>query len=163
MPKPNVLMLALAALLAAASWSGTARADCAVGGFVTNKSKGAIQQLLAFTTNGTFFLTYAGAITSGTSGCSSSGIVKDEYEQEVFVAQTFDGLTQDMARGEGGYLRSFAALMGCDRALYPEFAQWSQAHLADLAVEPETPRAWVGEMKRGLAAHPRLSGCTRIS
>ena len=162
MRKRLVLVFALAAGLAML-WNGVARADCAVGGFVTNKSKGAIQQLLAFTTNGTFFLTYAGAITTGTSGCSSSGIVKDEYEQELFVSHTYDGLTQDMARGEGQYLRSFAALMGCDGALYPDFAEWSQAHAADLAAVAETPDAWVGEVKRGLALHPRLSGCTRLS
>ena len=169
MRNPRVLAFALGALLVSAAWSGVARAQsCAVGGFVTNKSKGAVQQILAFTTNSTFFITYAGAITTGTSGCTSSGIVKEEYEQEIYVAATFDGLTEDMAKGEGSYLRSFATLMGCGDELYPAFAQWamtasSQGSVERFAEMPENPRAWVSAVKHDLSAHPRLSGCTRLT
>ena len=164
MRNPKVIVFALAALLASAAWSGVARAQsCAVGGFVTGKSKGALEQVLAFTTNGTFWITYFGAITSGTSGCSSSGIVKEEYEQEIYVAATFDGLTEDMARGEGGYLRSFATLMGCSDELYPAFAEWSQDSVERFAERPENPRVWVNAVKQDLSTHPRLSGCTRLS
>ena len=159
----KIIVFAFGALLAVAAGNGTARADCAIGGFVTGKSKGAIQQLLAFTTNSTFFITYAGAITTGTSGCSSSGIVKEEYEQELYVAATFDGLTEDMARGGGGYLRSFATLMGCGDELYPAFAQWSQDSVERFAEMPENPRVWVSAVKQDLSAHPQLYGCTRLS
>jgi hypothetical protein len=160
----NMSLMVLAAVLASVPLARAAGSDCALGGFVTNKSKGAIQQLLAFSTNSTFFLTYAGAVTSGTSDCSSSGIVRDEYEQEIYVTVAGDGLLGDMARGEGEYLRSFAALMGCGGALYPAFAQWSQENVeryADAAAS--TPRAWVSAVRQDLAADPRLSGCTRLS
>jgi hypothetical protein len=161
---PNTLLASLAAalLLMLPGAAVHAQSSCAVGGFVTNKSKGALQQLLAFTTNSTFFLTYAGAITSGTSDCSSSGIVKEEYEQELFVAASYDSLLQDMAAGDGAYLRSFAGLMGCDAALYADFAHWGQANLERLASPPASPAAWVSGVRHDLAAHPSLFACARL-
>lgn len=163
MRKAHILVALAATVGFAVLAAGTVQAQsCAVGGFVTGKSKGAIQQILAFTTNSTFFITYAGAITTGTSGCSSSGIVKEEYEQEVFVAASYDGLLQDMAQGGGAYLRSFAELMGCEPALYGDLAQWSQANLERLSADPGTPQAWVAGVRQNLALHPSLSGCTRV-
>jgi hypothetical protein len=134
-----------------------------MGQMVFEGYKGKPFHLLALTTNQWFISSQSSSITSGTSGCKSDSIVKEQYEQEIYVAATFDGLTEDMARGEGGYLRSFATLMGCGDELYPAFAEWSQDSVSRFAEMPESPRAWVSAVKQDLATHPRLSGCTRLS
>src|SRR5271156_1174771 len=109
-------------------------ADCAVGGFVVNKRQGILTQLLAFTTNGTFFITYAGAITTGTSGCSNSGIIKRDVEQEVFVAANYDALSNDLAQGQGDRLSSLSSLMGCSTAQSGEFGRVAQANFNRLVL-----------------------------
>jgi len=139
--------------------------DCAVGGFVVNRSSGIIEQLLAFTTNGTFFITYAGAITSGTSGCSNSGIVKEEFEQRIFVTANYDALSADLARGQGQHQAALAALLGCGRELRAEFGRVAQAHFAALVTGgPERADELLATLKDELRVHPALSrGCSRLA
>lgn len=40
-----------------------------------------------------------------------NGIVKHEYQARAFAAYNFDNLTEDMAKGHGEYLTSFATLL----------------------------------------------------
>jgi len=140
-------------------------ADCAVGGFVVNKRTGIVEQLLAFSTNGTFFVTYSGAITSGTSGCSNSGIIKREYEQQIYVTVNYDALSGDLARGEGEHVAALAALLGCQPALRGEFGHVAQAHFGALVTGgPEQALDLLAELKDELRVHPALSqGCTRLA
>ncbi len=140
-------------------------ADCAVGGFVVNKRTGIVEQVLAFSTNATFFLTYTGAITSGTSGCSNSGIIKREYEQEIFVTANYDALSSDLAQGQGQTVAALSALMGCRPALSGEFGRMAQAHFDRLVTGgPERAAGLLAELKDELRAHPALSqGCSRLA
>lgn len=140
-------------------------ADCAVGGFVVNKRTGIVEQLLAFSTNGTFFITYSGAITSGTSGCSNSGIVKEEYEQRIFVTANYDALSADLAQGQGQHGTALAALLGCRPELRGEFVRVAQAHFAALVTGgPEQADALIAALKDELRVHPALSqGCSRLA
>jgi hypothetical protein len=140
-------------------------ADCAVGGFVVNKRTGIVEQLLAFSTNGTFFITYAGAITTGTSGCSNSGIVKEEFEQRIFVRANYDALAADLAQGQGQHETALAALLGCRPELRGEFGRVAQAHFAALVTGgPEQADALLAALKDELRVHPALSqGCSRLA
>jgi hypothetical protein len=140
-------------------------ADCAVGGFVVNKRMGIVEQLLAFSTNGTFFTTYAGAITSGTSGCSNSGIVKEEYEQRIFVTANYDALSLDLAQGQGQYGAALAALLGCRPELRGEFVRVAQGRFGALVTGgPEQADALLAALKDELRVHPALSqGCSRLA
>lgn len=156
--------IALAVLLAAGARESRA-ADCAVGGFVVNRRTGIIEQLLAFTTNGTFFITYAGAITTGTSGCSNSGIIKREYEQQVFVAANYDALSEDVARGHGENLAAMSALLGCPAVLSGEVGRVAQAHFGQIvAAGADRTPALLAALKDALRVHPALSAsCTRLA
>jgi DUF3015 family protein len=159
------LGIVLAVVLLAGMVREGLAADCAVGGFVVNKRTGIIEQLLAFTTNGTFFITYAGAITTGTSGCSNSGIIKQEYEQQVFVAANYDALSGDMARGQGEYLAAMSALMGCPAALSGEFGQIARTHFDQIVSEaPGRAPALLAALKDAMRVHPALSAsCARLA
>jgi Protein of unknown function (DUF3015) len=157
--------VAIAAILAGGLGREARASDCAVGGFVVNKKTGIIEQLLAFTTNGTFFVTYAGAITTGTSGCSNSGIVKQDYEQRVFVTANFDALSQDLARGQGENVNALSSLMGCPTSLTGEVASVAQAHFGELVTGgPDRTMALLVSLKNEMRVHPALSAsCTRLA
>jgi hypothetical protein len=165
MKRMALLGVALTAVMLAGVAQDVRAADCAVGGFVVNRKTGIIEQLLAFTTNGTFFFTYAGAITSGTSGCSNSGIIRREVEQQLFVAANYDALSVDVARGQGEHLAAMSALMGCPAALTGEFGRLAQAHFGQLVSgAPDRAPLLLAGLKDELRAHPEFSAsCTRLA
>jgi hypothetical protein len=144
---------------------GGSRADCGPGPLVTMQSKGIVQQLLAFSTNGTFLPTYAIGITVGTSGCSHSGVVEADRAATEFVAWNADGVARDMAQGRGPYVASMAALLGCPAALHADFARFAQRHFAALAPAAQpSPAQWVAQVRAGLAGDAGLAGrCSSAS
>jgi hypothetical protein len=75
-------------------------AGCGLGKMLFEGKSGMVPHILAATTNGSSGNNTFG-ITSGTSGCEADSVIKREHEQEVFVANNFDNLSQDMARGDG--------------------------------------------------------------
>ena len=165
MKRVALTAIALAAVLLAAGARESRAADCAVGGFVVQRKTGIIEQLLAFSTNGTFFITYAGAITTGTSGCSNSGIVKQEYEQRIFVAANYDALSEDIARGQGENLAAMSALLGCPAALRGELGRVAQSHFGQIVTggSGQAPE-FLAALKDALRVHPALSAsCTRLA
>jgi hypothetical protein len=120
--------------------------------------------VLAATTNGISGNQTFG-ITSGTSGCDADSVILLEQEQEVFVAANLDNLSQDMAAGEGQYLHSMAALMGCGEGAYADFAALTQDKYEVLMPQAEiAPTVFLTGLKREMAAHPKLAAsCTRLS
>ena len=104
-------------LLALVFMSGTAMAGdagCGLGGLIIQRNS-KLLQLFAMTTNGTSF-SQAFGITSGTSGCSSSGFVKSEQEVQYYVEVNQEDLSREMAQGQGEKLRTLAVMTGCDSA-----------------------------------------------
>jgi hypothetical protein len=78
------------------------------------------------TTNATSF-SQAFGITSGTSGCSASGIVQNDKQIDYFVEVNQDDLTREMAQGEGEKLSALAALHGCQtKESQQAFSHWTQ-------------------------------------
>ncbi len=86
-------------------------AGCGLGSVIISKNSKGLQ-LLAWTTNGSF-LSQPFGITSGTSGCSASGLVSTDKEIEYFVEVNHDDLSREMAQGEGEKLSVLAQLNGC--------------------------------------------------
>jgi hypothetical protein len=86
-------------------------AGCGLGSLIISKNSKGLQ-LLALTTNGTF-LSQAFGITSGTSGCSSSGIVMNDKEVQYFVEINQKELSREMAQGHGQLLATLAEMKGC--------------------------------------------------
>lgn len=118
----------LPAALAALTFSNVALADygsagCGLGSMLIKEDS--ILQIFAATTNGTF-ATQTFGITTGTSNCTSGGIVRADKEQEAFAEANLDALRRDMARGQGEYLEAFASLLECEETVKSDLYAFAQ-------------------------------------
>ena len=107
-------VLTLASLLITfVSFSSWAAGDagCGLGSMIISKNSKGLQ-LLALTTNGSF-LSQPFGITSGTSGCSSSGLVMKDNEIQYYVEINQNEITRQMAMGQGDKVETLASLYGC--------------------------------------------------
>src|SRR5262245_42447591 len=92
---------------------GTAHAEhknndgCGLGSQIFKGQSGTVQQSVAVTTNGTSSNQTFG-ITSGTSGCTTDGVVDPPQQAAAFTGANLDKLARDTARGEGESLKSLA-------------------------------------------------------
>lgn len=86
-------------------------AGCGLGSMVS-VWKNDIGQVLAATTNGSLSSQTFG-ITSGTSNCTTDGIVRVDRAQEVFVTYNEEPLELETTRGTGERIRTIASLFGC--------------------------------------------------
>lgn len=112
-------------------------AGCGLGSLII-KSNGKLTQLLALTTNGSFFSQIFG-ITSGTSGCSSKGLVQNDKAIQYFVEVNQEDLTHEIAQGQGEKLNTLASLHGCStEANVKLFAESAQAHFPALVPRAST-------------------------
>jgi len=92
---------------------------CGLGSMVfESNTKGS--QILAATTNGSFG-TQTFGISSGTSHCTTSGVVAENREQEAFVEVNMQSLEREAASGGGEYLAALGTLLGCDAQVQPQF------------------------------------------
>lgn len=105
------MIFALAISLLSTKIFAAGDAGCGLGSLVFSGS-GKLTQLFAVTTNGSFGSQTFG-ITSGTSNCSSKGLVQVEKQIEYFVEINQEDLTREMAQGRGEKLSTLAALNGC--------------------------------------------------
>jgi len=116
----------LGALLTAASIHAMADApggpNCGWGNMLFEGESGTPAHFLASTTNGTSGNATFG-MTSGTNGCSTSG--KLTYGGKSWLAQSgnMNELSEDMAKGQGEVLTTYAVVLGVkpeDRAYFAE-------------------------------------------
>lgn len=131
-------VLVLAALLfSSASALAVGDAGCGLGSLIISKNS-KLLQLFAVTTNGTFGSQTFG-ITSGTSNCSSSGLVSNDKEIEYFVEVNQDDLSREMAQGHGEKLATLAALHGCATpARIDAFKTKAQSNYEQILPAPST-------------------------
>jgi hypothetical protein len=139
----------------AAHAQGYGLAGCGLGSLVI-KDDGKIQ-ILAATTNGTFGSQTFG-ITSGTSNCTSGGVVKAQREQAAFAEVNFQDLKRNMASGGGEFLTSFSSLLGCEEPAKPALAKMTQTkYEVILPTEKTTPMELLGAVKAQIKADPTLA------
>jgi Protein of unknown function (DUF3015) len=136
---------------------GLSRAECGPGPLITFNSKSMVMQSLGVTTNAVLVPVVAAGITIGTSGCNNSGVIQLEKAAETFVAVNRENVEQELAQGQGPYLASMAALMGCSPAAREDFARFAQAHYASLSAHPQASAAgWVQQLRTGIHQDPAL-------
>jgi len=89
-------------------------------------------QVMMATTNGTFGSQTFG-ISFGTSGCTNDGQVMAARKTDMFVASTFECLSEDLARGQGEHLASLTMMMGVAVEHQPAFfslvQDWIESNL----------------------------------
>jgi hypothetical protein len=128
--------LTLLIILAFSASAFAGDSGCGLGSVIIQKNS-KLLQLLSMTTN-SFFFTQPLGITSGTSGCSASGLVQNDKELQYFVEINNDDISREMARGEGEKMEILAQLNGCTN---PEaqkaFLKMTQGSYQDIYPSPE--------------------------
>lgn len=123
-------------ILLVGSLSFAGDAGCGLGSMIISKNS-KLLQLFAVTTNHSFWSQEFG-ITSGTSGCSASGIVMNDKETQYFVEVNQQDLTRQMAQGQGEKLDTLGVLQGCKT---PEarvaFAKSTQASFSQIVTKDD--------------------------
>jgi hypothetical protein len=139
----------------AAHAQGYGMAGCGLGSLVFKGND--MTQILAATTNGTFASQTFG-ITSGTSNCSSGGVIKAQREQAAFAEVNFQDLKRNMATGGGEFLTSFATLLGCEELAKPALAQMTQSkYEAILPSDKTSPMEMLANVKSQMKSDTRLA------
>ncbi len=140
--------------------SGFGDAGCGLGSIVFGNEPGAVQ-VLASTTNGTFWSQTFG-ITTGTSNCNPSGLVKLEKEREVFAKQNYSTLVKEMAMGEGESLDTLASLYGCSQDSLADFGSMTQDNFGSIVQsDSTTSEEMLSSLEQKIAGHTALSqSCT---
>ncbi|MDF3820973.1 DUF3015 family protein [Leptospira sp. 96542] len=126
-------------------------AGCGLGSMVP-AWKNDIGQVLAATTN-TSTSSQTFGITSGTSNCTTDGIVKEEQAQEVFVTYNRESLELDMAKGSGERINAMANLFGCP-SHNKELGALVQNHYSELVLSDDKKDAklLLSKMKKKIAS-----------
>ena len=109
MKKVLLAVFALSMILVVSDVFANSNTGCGLGQVVMKGQKGKVFEVLAVTTNATFY-TSTFAITTGTSGYKE-GLVIGVNIVDVYVAENMDSLANDIAKGDGEYLDTLAHLM----------------------------------------------------
>lgn len=125
----------LGTLFAAVSINAMAEApggaNCGWGNLLFEGQRGAPAHFLASTTNGTSGNATFG-MTSGTNGCSTSG--KLTYGGKSWLAQSSNmtELSEDMAKGQGEVLTTYAVVLGVKPEDRAHFAEVTHNHFQQI-------------------------------
>jgi len=117
--------------LGTAVWADQKNYGCGLGSMVFEGNDGLISQVSAATTNGTFGNQTFG-ITSGTSNCEQFKTFTSNEKINTFVAENMDSLAKDIARGQGEYLDTFAALIAVPKSKKTELYALLQANFSKI-------------------------------
>ncbi|MBV2168758.1 MAG: DUF3015 domain-containing protein [Bdellovibrio sp.] len=129
------VILSLTFLFCVPAFAGDA--GCGLGSVIIQKNSKGLQ-LLAMTTN-SFLFTQPLGITSGTSGCSSSGLVMADKEVQYFVEINQEELSREMAQGHGEKLAALAQMKGCRNDLSQKaFGAFTQSSYSKIIPTAET-------------------------
>lgn len=140
------MMAVSAAAQAATDWG---EAGCGLGSVVLGKGG---NQILAATTNGTFF-NQTFAISTGTLNCTKDQALASERAAEAFAEANYATLLRQVAAGQGEHLAGFASLAGCQPAA-PVFSR-AQAARSQIFVDEKTNAAQVvANFRAVMAANP---------
>ena len=119
-------------------------------------------QVMMATTNVTFGSQTFG-ISFGTSGCTNDGKVMAGQQTHVFVANTFETLSGDMARGGGEHLAALATLMGVPAEQQPAFFAMAQQQYGALVEAGELSSvAAVKALQEAMKEQPVLAQASGI-
>lgn len=106
-------------------------------------------QVMMATTNGTF------GISFGTSGCTNDGQVMAARKPDMFVASTFESLSEDLAREQGEPLASLGTMMGVSVEHQPAFFSLAQDRYRTLLERgKDSPLAVIKAIQEVVAGHP---------
>ncbi|MFN7904988.1 MAG: DUF3015 family protein [Pseudobdellovibrionaceae bacterium] len=127
-------------------------AGCGLGTMVVGKDG---NQVLAATTNGTSYSQTFG-ISSGTSNCTDSGMVKGSKRIPMFIEVNKLALQKEAARGEGEAIAGLANIMGCNSK---SLGSAMKANYAPIFEETKMDAAQIQSKIEGMLASNRSKTC----
>lgn len=140
----------------AAGAAADASGSCGVGSKLFENQRGIAPQVLAMTTNGTFFQTVG--VTLGTSGCTQDGVVKSNWKTAMFIDGNKTKLARDMSTGSGEALESLAKLIGIQDQHKAAFFQATKDNFSRIfASDNVTTDQVVASLKQVLASDSELA------
>jgi hypothetical protein len=127
--------LLLGTLLTALSVNAFAEApggpSCGWGNMLFKGDRGMAAHFVALTTNGTSGNATFG-MTSGTNGCSTKGILTYGGKSMLALSGMLDELSEDMAKGDGEALTTYAVVLGVQPQDRAHFAAVTHAHFTEI-------------------------------
>jgi hypothetical protein len=124
----KLLVCALVAAAPAAMAQANNVGSCGWGSKLFEGQRGVFAQVLAATTNNTSSNTFS--ITTGTSGCTSDGLVTSGWRTAMFIDGTRLALARDAAGGQGETLDALMAVMAIKPADQDYFKSTLKARFA---------------------------------
>lgn len=124
----KLLVCALVAAAPAAMAQANNVGSCGWGSKLFEGQRGVFAQVLAATTNNTSSNTFS--ITTGTSGCTSDGLVTSGWRTAMFIDGTRLALARDAAAGQGETLDALMAVMAVKPADQDYFKSTLKARFA---------------------------------
>lgn len=125
----------LGTLLATASLSALADAPgsdgCGWGNLLFKGQRGVATHVLAATTNGSSGNNTFG-MTTGTNGCRTNGALTYGGKSMVVLGSIMDELSEDMAKGDGEALTTYAVVLGVQPEDRAHFAEVAREHFAQI-------------------------------
>jgi hypothetical protein len=163
----TVVQIQLALLLVAISVGSVLAANpgngpgCGLGKLAWSDykhQKNIAPQVMMATTNGTFGSQTFG-ISFGTSGCTNDGQVMAGRKTDMFVASTFESLSEDLARGQGEHLASLVMMTGVAVKHQPAFFSLAQDRYRVLMERgKDSPLAVIKAIQEATVKNPLLAG-----
>jgi hypothetical protein len=130
--------------------------SCGWGSRLFHGQKGVLPQVLAVTTNGTSN-NQTFAITSGTSGCTSDGVVTSSWKTAMFIDSNLNKLAQNMSNGHGEALDTLASLLAVESSDRGEFNRVAQASFSNIFTSKDvTSNEVVSNLRSVLQQNARL-------
>ena len=151
----SIILLAAATSLSADETA----AGCGIGKQIMQGKSGKSNNIVAAILNDalipkTFFMTTG----DGTLGCDPSETVKNEQPRETFVAANLDGLSEDIAKGQGDHLSALAQVMGIEDEDKPSFYSLTQSHYETLFDQDSTSaKQMLSALDNALLRTPNLA------
>ena len=154
------MLLLIPILFAGLQAQANGDAGCGLGNMVFTDNAKLTQSAVA-TTNQIGSQTLA--ITTGTCGCASQGLVMREKEIQYFAEANQQDLGREMAQGSGEKLEVLAQLHGCQGDATSQFARMTQQNLSHILPTADTSAVqMVQGLKQQLKQNPEVARACSI-
>lgn len=155
------IKLAICLLPAGLAMHGIGNADsgpgCGLGQQVFAGQSGLAAHVMAATTNGSSSNQLFG-LSFDSLGCDGETVITAEFQRNIYVANNFDNLARDAAKGGGQHLQSLATLMQMEEADAQQFYQLAQTEYDQLFGLPAADHSeWLVKLDNTLSSVPALS------
>ena len=148
----GLMVAALASMSLGAHAAAAGGNGCGWGNMLFKGQSGFGSHFVASITNGTSGNATFG-MTSGTNGCSTNGTLTYGGKPMLVLGSIMDELSEDMAKGEGEALTTYAVALGVKPEDRAHFAQVTHQHFSDIftsasATDAEVHAATLAVMKQ---------------